>query len=143
MKNINEACQEMSWYKGPSLLKAIDTSTIPERSLAILRLPIFQTYEGKLCGIICSGQLKKNDSVIYDNQELKIQNIDGIGAPGNYVLVSFDSDVQTKNSCIITNPENKIHSAGIKHLRVEIKMLQDADSIHTNDTLKLFTNCQS
>lgn len=58
-------------------------------------------------------------------------------------MIEVDNDACIKEGQLITNVENKISFTSIKHLRVEIKMLQDADSICLNDTLKIFTHCSS
>ena len=77
--------------------------------------------------------------VYFKDKVVKVLSVEFGSKAGDYVMVSLDTDDQ-EDGQVITNTENKIPSSGVKHLRAEIKMLPDADTISLNDTLKLFTH---
>jgi len=69
-ENLAEAADKLSWYKGPTLLEAIDQFEIPPKPTdKPLRLPIQDSYKIKGTGVVPVGRvetgiLKKNDKII-------------------------------------------------------------------------------
>jgi elongation factor 1-alpha len=70
MENLSKPSDKMPWYKGPTLIDAIDKFTIPEKPLdKPLRLPIQDSYRIKGTGVVPVGRvetgvLKKGDKII-------------------------------------------------------------------------------
>ena len=70
MENLSKNTDKMSWYKGPSLIEAIDKFIIPEKPTnKPLRLPIQDSYRIKGTGVVPVGRvetgiLKKGDKII-------------------------------------------------------------------------------
>jgi elongation factor 1-alpha len=68
--NLAETSDKLSWYKGPTLLDAIDEFEVPEKPTGKpLRLPIQDSYSIKGTGVVPVGRvetgiLKKGDSII-------------------------------------------------------------------------------
>ena len=69
-ENLTEPCDKLSWYKGPTLIEAIDKFEIPPKPTdKPLRLPIQDAYKIKGTGVVPvgrveSGVLKKGDKII-------------------------------------------------------------------------------
>jgi elongation factor 1-alpha len=69
-ENLTEPSPNMPWYKGPTLIEAIDSFVIPEKPTGkALRVPIQDAYRIKGTGVVPVGKvetgiLKKNDKVI-------------------------------------------------------------------------------
>lgn len=69
-ENLTEKCAKMPWYKGPTLLEAIDSLVIPPKDTdKPLRLPIQDAYKIKGTGVVPVGRvetgvLKKGETVI-------------------------------------------------------------------------------
>jgi elongation factor 1-alpha len=70
MKNLSKNAEEMSWYKGPTLIDSIDKFEVPEKPVdKPLRLPIQDSYRIKGTGVVPVGRvetgvLKKGDKII-------------------------------------------------------------------------------
>ncbi|MFX1259708.1 MAG: elongation factor 1-alpha, partial [Promethearchaeota archaeon] len=70
MDNLSKPCDKMPWYKGPTLIDAIDQFEIPEKPTGKpLRLPIQDAYRIKGTGVVPVGRvetgiLKKGDKII-------------------------------------------------------------------------------
>jgi elongation factor 1-alpha len=70
MENLSKKSDKMAWYKGPTLIEAIDKFEVPEKPLdKPLRLPIQDAYKIKGTGVVPVGRvetgiLKKNDKII-------------------------------------------------------------------------------
>jgi elongation factor 1-alpha len=70
MENLSKKSDKMPWYKGPTLIEAIDKFEVPEKPLdKPLRLPIQDAYKIKGTGVVPVGRvetgiLKKNDKII-------------------------------------------------------------------------------
>lgn len=69
-ENLNETSPNLPWYKGPTLLEAIDGFEIPEKPTGKpLRIPIQDAYRIKGTGVVPVGKvetgiLKKGDKII-------------------------------------------------------------------------------
>ncbi len=69
-ENLLEVCDKNPWYKGPSLLEALDTLVIPPKPTdKPLRIPIQDSYKIKGTGIVPVGRvetgiLKKGDKIV-------------------------------------------------------------------------------
>ncbi|MHA1412616.1 MAG: translation elongation factor EF-1 subunit alpha, partial [Promethearchaeota archaeon] len=69
-ENLTEPSPNMPWYKGPTLIEAIDSLEVPEKPIdKPLRLPIQDAYKIKGTGVVPVGRvetgvLKKGDKVI-------------------------------------------------------------------------------
>lgn len=69
-EGLTEPAEQLSWYKGPTLIEAIDKFEIPEKPLdKPLRLPIQDSYSIKGTGVVPvgrveSGVMKQGDSII-------------------------------------------------------------------------------
>ena len=70
MENLSKASDKMPWYKGPTLIDAIDKFIIPPKPTGKpLRVPIQDAYSIKGTGVVPVGRvetgvLKKNDKII-------------------------------------------------------------------------------
>ena len=70
MENLSKPSDKLAWYKGPTLIDAIDKFTIPEKPLdKPLRLPIQDSYQIKGTGVVPVGRvetgvMKKGDKII-------------------------------------------------------------------------------
>jgi elongation factor 1-alpha len=70
MENLSKKSTKMPWYKGPTLIEAIDQFQIPEKPTnKPLRLPIQDVYRIKGTGVVPVGRvetgiLKKGDKII-------------------------------------------------------------------------------
>jgi elongation factor 1-alpha len=70
MENLSKKSDKMPWYKGPTLIEAIDKFEVPEKPLdKPLRLPIQDAYKIKGTGVVPVGRvetgvLKKGDKII-------------------------------------------------------------------------------
>ena len=70
--NITEASGNTSWYKGPTLLEALDALTAPEKPTTLpLRIPIQDVYSitgvGTVpVGRVETGVMKKGENVIFE-----------------------------------------------------------------------------
>jgi len=70
MENLSKASDKMPWYKGPTLIDAIDKFEIPPKPTdKPLRLPIQDSYQIKGTGVVPVGRvetgiLKKGDKII-------------------------------------------------------------------------------
>jgi len=82
--NLTEASSKMSWYKGPTLVAALDTFVIPPKPLDLpLRVPVQDVYTitgvGTVpVGRIETGVLKVGDKVIFQpaNKQGEIKSIE-------------------------------------------------------------------
>jgi elongation factor 1-alpha len=69
-ENIKEKCDKMPWYKGPTLLEAIDGFKVPDKPTGKpLRVPIQDAYKIKGTGVVPVGRVetgivKKGDKII-------------------------------------------------------------------------------
>ena len=69
-EGLTEPAEKLSWYKGPTLIEAIDKFEIPEKPLdKPLRLPIQDSYSIKGTGVVPvgrveSGVMKQGDKII-------------------------------------------------------------------------------
>ena len=69
-ENLIAPCDKLPWYKGPTLIDAIDAFIIPDKPTdKPLRVPIQDSYKIKGTGVVPvgrveSGVLKKNDKII-------------------------------------------------------------------------------
>jgi elongation factor 1-alpha len=70
MENLSKKSDKMPWYKGPTLMEAIDALEIPEKPVnKPLRLPIQDAYKIKGTGLVPVGRvetgvLKKGETII-------------------------------------------------------------------------------
>jgi len=70
MENLSKKSDKMPWYKGPTLIDAIDEFVLPEKPTGKpLRLPIQDSYKIKGTGVVPVGRvetgiLKKGDKII-------------------------------------------------------------------------------
>jgi elongation factor 1-alpha len=70
MENLSKKSDKMPWYKGPTLIEAIDKFEVPEKPLdKPLRVPIQDAYKIKGTGVVPVGRvetgvLKKGDKII-------------------------------------------------------------------------------
>ncbi|MBD3350191.1 MAG: translation elongation factor EF-1 subunit alpha [Candidatus Lokiarchaeota archaeon] len=75
--NLNDSCDKMSWYKGPTLLEALDKLEVPEKPTEKdLRLPVQDVYKIKGAGVVPVGRvetgvLNVNDKIIVMPGEFK------------------------------------------------------------------------
>lgn len=69
-ENLTELSDKFSWYKGPTLIEAIDAFEVPEKPTdKPLRLPIQDSYKIKGTGVVPVGRvetgiMKKGDKII-------------------------------------------------------------------------------
>ena len=69
-EGLTEPAEQLSWYKGPTLIEAIDKFEIPEKPLdKPLRIPIQDSYSIKGVGVVPvgrveSGVLKQGDKIV-------------------------------------------------------------------------------
>lgn len=82
-ENVNNKSKKMKWYKGPSVVKALDNFKVDNlSSFAPLRLPVQDIYKlgdkRIIVGKIESGKIKNNDEVFFspNNTKAKIKNIE-------------------------------------------------------------------
>ncbi|TFG02581.1 MAG: translation elongation factor EF-1 subunit alpha [Promethearchaeota archaeon] len=77
MENLSKLSDKMPWYKGPTLIDAIDQFEIPDKPTdKPLRLPIQDAYKIKGTGVVPVGRvetgvLKKNDKILIMPTEFK------------------------------------------------------------------------
>jgi elongation factor 1-alpha len=70
--NLKDKSDNLSWYKGPTLFKALDLFTVPEKPLKKeLRLPIQDVYSIQGIGTVPSGRvetgvMKPGDKIIFN-----------------------------------------------------------------------------
>ncbi len=68
-ENINEKCDKLGWYTGPTLMEAINSFIIPEKPTGKpLRVPIQDAYKIKGTGVVPVGRvetgvMKKGDAI--------------------------------------------------------------------------------
>ncbi len=82
--NLNVKSEKMAWYKGPTLVEALDAFTIPEKPVhKPLRVPIQDIYKIKGAGIVPVGRvetgiLKVGDEIIVmpDGYESEVRSIE-------------------------------------------------------------------
>jgi len=82
--NLNVKSKNMAWYKGPTLVEALDAFTIPEKPLhKPLRVPIQDIYKIKGAGIVPVGRvetgiMKVGDEIIVmpDAYESEVRSIE-------------------------------------------------------------------
>lgn len=81
-ENLIEKTEKMPWYKGPTLLEAIDKLTAPRRFVEKpLRICVNKVYhkKGVITGIVKTGQVNEGDKIVVN--------------PGNYngIVKSLES----------------------------------------------------
>jgi sulfate adenylyltransferase large subunit len=117
--NVYNKTSEMNWYRGPTLLKALDSiEAISDRADKPLRLPIQDTYqidgETIAVGRISSGIIKKGQTVVLlpSSEEAVIKNIkvykqDKKSAEKDENIgITFENSISIKRGDIITQKEN-------------------------------------
>jgi sulfate adenylyltransferase large subunit len=86
--NLITASSQMKWYKGPTVLEALDNfeTTLPATATA-LRMPVQDVYKFDerriVAGTIESGSLKKGDKVVFlpSGKTSTIESIEAFAAP--------------------------------------------------------------
>lgn len=94
--NIVKQSTNMSWYKGPTLLKAIDNLKVPEKPTQLpLRLPIQDVYNITGVGVVTVGRVETGVMKVGDQVKV-VPASDGRGVAGEVKSIEMHHESLSK-----------------------------------------------
>jgi len=114
--NVGSASTRLSWYRGPTLLAALEEAAVPVRTLGAFRLPIQyvarpnQDFRG-YAGTVEDGTVQVGDEVIVQpgQARARVSAIHVSGRPvaeairGQAIMVSLDCEVQASRGQLLAS----------------------------------------